>query len=111
MPNSFQVKMTEYTHPNTEVDSLVDDYEINKYEVPVQLELAHFDDYEEITVTIKQTVARSIVNEVDAFDEDDISYLTTRVDFNRDIVQERFEDDETTNITVETETQVGVLDD
>lgn len=111
MPSSFQVTMTEYTHPDTTVDSILDDYEINKYEVPVQLELDEFESYEALRITITQTVAHSIVNEVEAFDDDDVSYLATQVEFNQDVVKTRLKDDETTNITVETETQIGVLDD
>lgn len=100
--------MSSVTAPDNE---LVDDFEINTYEVPVQLELSAFDSFNELTLAVVETAAKSIVAYDDNVDEGNASYITTRVDFDEERAEEYFEDDEIEYLVVETETRLGILDD
>jgi hypothetical protein len=88
---------------------VLDELEINTYDVPVQLDLAKFGTYDELELAVVETAASSIVRHVEQFDEGDQSHITTKVDFNREGVKEAFHDDETEHLVVETKTRLGVL--
>jgi NACalpha-BTF3-like transcription factor len=100
--------MTDVTHTN---EDLLNDFEITEYEVPVQLELSKFDSIEELELAVVEASAKTIASESSHVDEDDISYITTQVDFNQEEAREAYEDDNVEYAVIVTETQLGLVDD
>ncbi|AUX08929.1 hypothetical protein AArcSl_1298 [Halalkaliarchaeum desulfuricum] len=88
----------------------INELELNAYEVTVPLDLSVFDSYDEVELTLVETVARSIVDDVDELNEDDTSYVTSQVMFDEDGLEEAYEDDDVGIATVQTVTELAVLE-
>lgn len=104
-------KTTSATRKTTMTDDIIDDYALNTYEVLLPLDLREFNTLEELELTIVDVVADSIVDHVDALDEDDAPYVTTQVTYEDAEVRRSYEDDETDIAVVQTRTQLGIIDD
>lgn len=89
----------------------LDDFAINSYESTVPIDSSLFETYEEAELAVRETVARSITTEVDALDPDDAPYVSTQVSFNEDALEEAYHDDTVGIITVQTVTELAVIDD
>ena len=89
----------------------LDDVEINSFSVAVPLDCSMFDTYDELSLQLVETVAESIVANVDDLDEGDTSYVTTQVSFNEDDLEDVYHDDEVGITTVETVTELAIVDD
>ncbi|NGM69179.1 hypothetical protein G6M89_09195 [Natronolimnobius sp. AArcel1] len=85
--------------------------EVNSYEVTVPVDLSVFDSYEEVELSIVETVANSIVAQVDELDEGDTSYVTTQVTFDEESLEEAYEDDDVGIASVQTVTELAVMED
>lgn len=103
--------MTEQTFEDDSIEDAVDEFAINRYELPIRLELEEFESADEMMMTITQTAARSIAEHADEFDDDNVEHIATKVDFDETQVQESFDDDDTEYAIVETMTKLGVLED
>lgn len=88
----------------------LDDLEVTTYEVAVPLDLSVFDTVETAKLTVAETVADSIVAQVDELDEEDTPYVSTQVSFDADGLEDAFEDDHVGIATVQTRTQLALLD-
>lgn len=89
----------------------MDELELNSYEVAVPLDLSVFNSYEEVELTLVETVATSIATSVDKLDSDDTSYITTQVTFDEESLEDAYEDEDVGIATVETVTELAVMDD
>ncbi len=86
-------------------------FEINTYEVDIPLDLSVFDDIATAELSIVETVADSIVDTVDELDEDDASYVATQVEYNKQSLQDAFDDDDVGIAMVSTHTQLAIVSD
>ncbi|MCU4744511.1 hypothetical protein [Natronoglomus mannanivorans] len=84
---------------------------MNAYNVTVPVLPSEFDSYEELELTIVETAAKSIVDNVDHLDDGDASYVATKVDLNTDELEAVFEEelDDVEVLNVETNTQLGLV--
>ncbi|WP_048077230.1 hypothetical protein [Halorubrum sp. AJ67] len=89
----------------------LDDVALNTYEVSVPIEFDAFETTEAASLTVAETVAQSIVAEVDELSDDDVSYVSTQVSFDMDGLEDAFDDDEIEIATVQTRTELAVMDD
>lgn len=94
---------------DSSTEAILDAFKLNEYRVPVHIEPGQFNTYDELESAIVETVANTITSNVEFLDEGDTPYVTMKVDFNRDGVQDVFEAGESTMIDVETVTQLGNL--
>lgn len=88
----------------------LDDLEVNTYEVAVPLDLSVFETVDTAKLTVAETVADSIVAHVDELDDDDTAYVSTQVSFDEDALEEAFEDDDVGIATVQTRTELALMD-
>ena len=89
----------------------LDDLQVNTYEVAVPLDLSVFDTVESAKLTVAETVASSIVAQVDELSEDDTSYVSTQVSFDMDGLEAAFEDDDVGIATIQTRTELAIVED
>ena len=87
------------------------DIAVNSYEATVPIDSSVFDTYEEAELAIRETVARSITSEVDALDDGDASYVSTQVSINESALEDAYHDETVGIITVQTVTELAVIDD
>lgn len=85
--------------------------EMNTYDVAVPLDLSVFDTPHEAKLAVVETVARSIIADVDHLDDGDETYVTTQVEFDEDALEDAFDDDEIGIAKVETKTQLANVGD
>lgn len=88
----------------------LDDLEVNAYEVAVPLDLSVFETVETAKLTVAETVAQSIVAQVDDLDDDDTAYVSTQVSFDEDALEAAFEDEDVGIATVQTRTELALVD-
>lgn len=88
----------------------LDDLEVNTYEVAVPLDLSVFETVDTAKLTVAETVADSIVAHVDELDDDDTAYVSTQVSFDEDGLEEAFEDEDVGVATVQTRTELALVD-
>lgn len=88
----------------TAIDPL-HDVAFNTYEVEVPIELDAFEEPEAASLSVAETVAQSIVAEVDELAPDDVSYVSTQVSFDMDGLEDAFDGDEIEIATVQTRTE------
>jgi len=89
---------------------VLDNIEINRYEVPVEILLDEYDDLDRLQDDIVTTTVNAILNHVDNFhrDGDDArDHIESRIEFDEAHVQREFEMDDADVIEVETVTQLG----
>ncbi|NHX41404.1 MULTISPECIES: hypothetical protein [Haloarcula] len=94
----------------TDETVVLDNIEINRYEVPVELILDEYDDLDRLQHDIVTTTVNAILNHVDNFyrDGDDArDHIKSRIEYDEAHVQREFEMGEAEIITVETVTQLG----
>jgi hypothetical protein len=91
-------------------EDLLESFELTTFEVPVQLELTHFNSFEELELAVVETAAKTISHEADSVDADDVSYITTQVDYNEAEARGAFESDDIEYAVVVTETELGLVD-
>jgi len=89
----------------------LDDVSVTTYEVAVPLDLSVFETLETAKLTIAETVADSIVANVDTLGDDDTAYITTQVSFNEAGLRDAFDDDDVGIATVQTRTELALIED
>ncbi|MDB2225604.1 hypothetical protein PM023_13085 [Halorubrum ezzemoulense] len=89
----------------------LDEVALNTYEVEVPIRLDAFETTETASLTVAETAAQSIVSEVNELSDDDVSYVSTQVSFDMDGLEEAFENDEIEIATIQTRTELAVVDD
>lgn len=90
----------------------LDAFEINTYTVDIPVDTSVYDEAAAAKLGIVETVASSIVGDVDHFDPDDAEYIATQVSFDEDAFDVSFDSGDGDVVLVETETRLGtVIDD
>lgn len=84
---------------------------MNTYEVEIPLDLSVLDSADAAKLSVVETVARSIVADVDELDEGDASYVSTQVDFDEESLEDAYDDEEVGIATVQTRTQLAIVGD
>lgn len=84
---------------------------MNTYEVEIPLDLSVLDSADAAKLSVVETVARSIVADVDELDEGDASYVSTQVDFDEESLEDAYDDEEVGIATVQTRTQLAIVED
>lgn len=84
---------------------------MNTYEVEIPLDLSVLDSADAAKLSVVETVARSIVADVDELDDGDASYVSTQVDFDEESLEDAYDDEEVGIATVQTRTQLAIVED
>lgn len=84
---------------------------MNTYEVEIPLDLSAIDSVADAKLAVVETVARSIVADVDELDDGDTPYVSTQVDFDEESLEDAHDDEEVGLATVQTQTQLAILED
>lgn len=84
---------------------------MNMYEMEIPLDLNACYSIEAAKHAVVETVAKSIVADVDELDDGDAPYVSTQVDYDLDALEDAYNDDEVDIATVQTRTQLAILDD
>ena len=87
------------------------DVAVNSYEATVPIDSSVFDTYDEAELAVRETVARLITTQVDELDPDDAPYVSTQVSINESALKNAYNDDTVGIITVQTVTELAVIDD
>jgi hypothetical protein len=98
------------TEAEADEEIVLDDIEINGYEVPVELILDEYGTVDDVVSDIETTTVNAILGHVDAYHldgEEARSHIQSWIEFNEDHVEEEFVSGEVDVITVETVTQLG----
>lgn len=89
----------------------LDEVALNTYEVEVPIRFDAFETTETASLTVAETAAQSIVSEVNELSDEDVSYVSTQVSFDMDGLEDAFENDEIGIATIQTRTEIAVMDD
>lgn len=87
----------------------LDGFEINQYTVDIPVDTSVYDEPAAAKLSIVETVASSIVGDVDHFDPDDAEYIATQVSFDEDHFDAAFDDSDGNVVLVETETKLWTV--
>jgi hypothetical protein len=103
--------MTADTGTETGETTTLDAMEITQYEVPVEVILAEYREFETLEYDVRATAANTILDHVDEFwfdDEDAHEHVQNRVEFDTEHVQAEFELGEADGLEIQTVTKLGM---
>jgi hypothetical protein len=103
--------MSSETESSDAEATVLDAMEITQYEVPVDVVLKEYDEFETLEADIRATAANTILGHVDEFwcDGDDAhEHVRSRVEFDTENVQAEFELGDADGLEIQTVTKLGM---